>query len=102
MSISIDGLTADELKALDAHEQLAALSDICGDVKRLSDEKKREIDKKFDAKIALVLSPTDAQRKVALLEATRRIDKLNCEISMRKQQQQNLQTQINIQMKMAG
>ncbi len=88
----IDSLTAEELRALDAYGQIGALNDLCREMKRLADERRREIDRHADARIALLGASDRIELKASVIDAKRRIDKIACEISARKEQAKILQT----------
>jgi hypothetical protein len=90
--LKIDGLSTEEVRALDAVRQIEALNDLFGETKRLADEKQREIDRHTDARIALLSDAKNVVLKASVLDRKRRIDKLSCIISARKEQTKILQT----------
>ena len=86
-----DLLTAEELRALDAVERYAILSDLYGEVKRLGDLKMNAIDAHASARILAARSP-EPGHKARVLESKRDLDVVNAAIQARKMQVSILQT----------
>lgn len=92
-----DLLTAEELRALDAVERYAILSDLYGEVKRLADLKMTAIDAHASARITAARTPTP-ELKARVLEAKRDLDVVGAAIQARKLQMNILQTLLRSQL----
>jgi len=91
MMLAVDRLTAEELRSIDAYEQIGHLNALFGEVKRCGDEKRAAIDAFSSAKIA-ALSDNSVPAKALVIQAKGRLDKATVSISIRKEQIRVLQT----------
>jgi hypothetical protein len=89
--MKVDRLTTDELRALDAYEQIGALNELFGEIKRLGDDKNKAMDLLGDAKILAIEEPSPTN-KAMVIRATSTRDKLTTMLSVRKEQIRILQT----------
>lgn len=92
--LSIDGLTAEELRALDAWHQACALNELVLELKRLGDIKRNASDLRYDAKMAQKAKPS-VDNEIAILLQSKRYDAAAIDISTRKEQKSILQTLLN-------
>lgn len=92
MSLAIDGMTDEEVRALDAYAQACALSDLIGELKRLKDAKNAALSARRNARIEAIGKAVPFARDVAVIEAQATLDLLANEIALRKEQRSILQT----------
>lgn len=99
--LDIDRYTTAQLDGLDPSMYIHLLNELCGEMKRLGDDKERALDILGDAKIALCDDPKDAQLKKTKLHAERVVAKLTCALSTRREQAKIVQTQYNNAVRLA-
>ena len=83
--MKIDGLTGQELHALSAWEQAETLNELCAELGRLGDIRKKCATALYDAKILLLSSPTLTNREL-LLRAQASLERVKVELSTRREQ----------------
>lgn len=99
--MDIDRYTTAELDALDPAQYVHLLNEICGEIKRIGDAKKRAKTDEKSAKVALLFDPSNPNLKAAALEAKATLDILGYELSARKEQAKIIQTQYNNAIRLA-
>jgi hypothetical protein len=99
--LDIDRFKTAELDGMDPSMYVHLLNELCGEIKRLGDDKERALDIQADAKIALCDDPKDAGLKKTKLHADRVVAKLTCAISTRREQAKIVQTQYNNAVRLA-
>lgn len=90
--MSIDDLSAEELRCLDAAGQIGLLNDLCREIAILAKMKRAAIDTHATARIAAIRAANDPESKAAVINAKRVVDGLSVTISARKEQAKILQT----------
>lgn len=91
MSVSIDGLTGSELHQLDAWHTAEALNELCAELGKLGAMRKKCAQALYDAKIALLSSPS-IENKELLLRAQAGLERVKIELSTRREQVRILQS----------
>lgn len=91
MSLSIDGLSGQELARFDAWKQAEALNELCAELGKLGEIRKRCAQALYDAKIGLLSSPS-IENKELLLRAQAALERVKVELSTRREQTKILQS----------
>lgn len=91
MPLSIDGLSGAELHALDGWHQAEALNELCAELGRIGEIRKRCAQALYDAKISLLSSPS-IENKEVLLRAQAALERVKVELSTRREQTRILQS----------
>lgn len=99
--LEIDSLSTVQLDALDPAQYIHLLNELCGEIKRIGDAKKRAKTDETSAKVALLFDPVNAKLKAVALEAKATLDILGYELSARREQAKIMQTQYNNAIKLA-
>lgn len=101
MALDIDTYSTEELDVLDSHQYIHLLNELCGEIKRIGDAKKKaKLDEK-SAKVALLFDPKDPNLKAKSIEAKATLDILGYELSARQEQAKIIQTQYNNSVRLA-
>jgi len=90
--IAYDKFTDEERNALDAIEQIRALNDLCGELKRIKSEKDDALGSRHAARLQAISEGVAFNRHAACLDAQLRVDRATNALATRKEQIRVLQT----------
>lgn len=99
--LEIDSLSTVQLDALDPAQYIHLLNELCGEIKRIGDAKKRAKTDETSAKVALLFDPKNAHLKVKKIEAEASREILGYELDARKEQAKIIENQYNNAVKLA-